>query len=36
VRSRHRPGTVPGLEPSEVEEIEAEGGNGAEPVEPRA
>ena len=36
VRSRHRPDTVPGLEAGEVEEIEAEGGNGAEAVEPRA
>jgi len=35
VRSRHRPGAVPGLEASEVEEIEAEGANGGEVVEPR-
>jgi len=35
VRSRHRPGTVPGLDASEVEDIEAEGANGGEVVEPR-
>jgi len=35
VRSRHRPGMVPGLEASEVEDIEAEGANGGEVVEPR-
>ena len=35
VRSRHRPDTVPGLEASEVEDIEAEGANGGDVVEPR-
>jgi transcriptional regulator with XRE-family HTH domain len=35
VRSRHRPGNVTGLEASEVEDIEAEGANGGEVVEPR-
>jgi len=35
VRSRHRPGTVPGLEAGDVDELVVEGGNGGEPVEPR-
>jgi transcriptional regulator with XRE-family HTH domain len=35
VRSRHRPDTVPGLEASEVEDIEADGANGGDVVEPR-
>ena len=35
VRSRNRPGTVPGFESSEVEDIEAEGANGGAVVEPR-
>jgi transcriptional regulator with XRE-family HTH domain len=35
VRSRQRPGAVPGLEPSELDEIEAEASHGGEPVEPR-
>jgi len=36
VRSRHRPGTVPGIDSGEVEEIEAEGANGGESVEPQS
>ena len=35
VRSRHRPGPVPGFESGEVEDVEAENANGGAVVEPR-
>ena len=35
VRSRQRPGAVPGFESGEVEDIEAENANGGAVVEPR-